>query len=275
MIASLNHVKEILNEKSLKAKKKFGQNFLIDANVVDKIAKNACDKEIETIEIGPGIGALTEMLLKYSKHVYAYEIDKDMYEILNKEFSENRNIDIYLKDFLDVDLSRVEYKNNKINICSNLPYYVTTPILFKLFESELNIHKITVMVQKEVADRFKAEVGSEDYGALSVEVQYLFEVKQEMFVSKNVFYPSPKVDSAVVSFTPIRKRDYGYEKEFFELVKKCFAKRRKTLFNNLRDFLDKEIIDNIYKECNLKQTVRAQELTLQDFVNIYEATNGR
>lgn len=273
MISNINHVKSVLSE--LKAKKKFGQNFLIDANVVDKIAKNACDKEIETIEIGPGIGALTEMLLKYSKHVYAYEIDKDMYEILNKEFSENRNIDIYLKDFLDVDLSRVEYKNNKINICSNLPYYVTTPILFKLFESELNINKITVMVQKEVADRFKAEIGSEDYGALSVEVQYLFEVKQEMFVSKNVFYPSPKVDSAVVSFTPIRKRDYGYEKEFFEFVKKCFAKRRKTLFNNLRDFLDKEIIDNIYKECNLKQTVRAQELTLQDFVNIYEATNGR
>lgn len=275
MIASLTHVKKILDSKSLKAKKKFGQNFLIDANVVDKIAKNACDENLPTIEIGPGIGSLTEMLLKYAKHVYAFEIDEDMFEILNNEFKENNNLDIYLEDFLDTDLSKQKFYKDKINVCSNLPYYVTTPILFKLFESDLDINKITVMVQKEVADRFKAPVGSEDYGALSVEVQYLFDVKQEQFVSKSVFYPSPKVDSAVVSFTPNRKRDHEFEKGFFEFVKKCFSKRRKTLSNNLKDFLTSEEITKIYKECSLKETVRAQELDLESFLKIYGVLNER
>ena len=183
----------------LRAKKKYGQNFLIDSNIVDKIAKNACDKNCLTLEIGPGLGALSEMLLKYSKCVDAYEIDRDMYDILNRTIKDE-NFKVYLEDFLDTDLSK--YENEEIRVCANLPYYVTTPILFKLFNSALNISKITVMVQKEVADRFRAGVGSEDYNALSIIVQYLFDVKQEMNVSKNVFYPSPKVDSAVISFVP-------------------------------------------------------------------------
>lgn len=272
MIASLSYVKKILDSNSLKAKKKFGQNFLIDSNIVDKIARNACEENLSVIEIGPGIGSLTEMLLKYAKHVYAYEIDKDMYQILKEEFNEN-NIDIYLEDFLDVDLLKQKYSNEKINVCSNLPYYVTTPILFKLFESELSINKITVMVQKEVADRFKANVNSEDYGALSVEVQYLFEVKQEMNIPKTVFYPSPNVDSAVISFTPIRKRDFEFEKGFFDFVKRCFSKRRKTLNNNLKDFLTSNQIQKIYNECNLKETIRAQEIDLNGFLKIYGVIN--
>lgn len=274
MIASISYVKKILDSNSLKAKKKFGQNFLIDSNIVDKIAKNACEENLPVIEIGPGIGSLTEMLLKYSKHVYAYEIDEDMYHILKNEFEDN-NIDIYLEDFLDVDLLKQEYSKEKINVCSNLPYYVTTPILFKLFESNLNINKITVMVQKEVADRFKAEVNSEDYGALSIEVQYLFDVKQEMSIPKTVFYPSPNVDSAVVSFTPNRKRDYEFEKGFFEFVKKCFSKRRKTLNNNLKDFLTEKQIDGIYKECGFKETIRAQEIDLDGFIKMYGVINER
>jgi len=273
MIANINHVKKILDEKEIKAKKKFGQNFLIDYNIVDKIAFNATKKDELTIEIGPGIGSLTEPLLRYSKEVIAYEIDKDMYDILNKEFQKEKRLKVYLEDFLDVDLDNVDYKNEKINICSNLPYYVTTPILFKLFESNLHINKITVMVQKEVADRFKAKVNSEDYGALSVVVQYLFEVKNEMNIPKTVFYPMPNVDSAVISFSPIRERDYEFEKGFFAFVKKCFMKRRKTLNNNLKDFLDNESIERIYKKGNLKDTIRAQELTLDDFLNIYSIYN--
>lgn len=264
-IASLNHVKEVLGE--LKAKKKFGQNFLIDANIVDKIAQGACDANTLTIEIGPGLGALTEMLLKYSKAVDAYEVDKDMYEILTNSIHDNR-LNVALEDFLDTDLSK--YRNEEIRVCSNLPYYVTTPILFKLFNSRLNISKITVMVQKEVADRFKAEVNSEDYNALSIIVQYLFNVKYEMNVSKNVFYPSPKVDSAVISFVPKRERDFEFEEYFFSFVEKCFMKRRKTLNNNLKDFLDKETIDKIYKTIGLKETVRAQELSLDDYLKMYE-----
>ena len=206
MISNINYVKEILGE--LRAKKKYGQNFLIDSNIVDKIAKNACDKNCLTLEIGPGLGALSEMLLKYSKCVDAYEIDRDMYDILNRTIKDE-NFKVYLEDFLDTDLSK--YENEEIRVCANLPYYVTTPILFKLFNSALNISKITVMVQKEVADRFRAGVGSEDYNALSIIVQYLFDVKQEMNVSKNVFYPSPKVDSAVISFVPKKERDFVYE----------------------------------------------------------------
>ena len=269
MIANINFVKEIMGE--LKAKKKFGQNFLIDANIVDRIAQKACDRDLKTIEIGPGLGALTEMLLKYSKDVDAYEIDKDMYELLCKNIDDER-LTVYLEDFLDTDLSK--YKE-KVNICGNLPYYVTTPILFKLFESDLDMNKITVMVQKEVGDRLAAKTGSEDYSALSIEVQYLYEVKQEMNVSRKVFYPSPNVDSIVVSFTPTRERDREFEKGFFEFVKNCFRMRRKTLHNNLKDLYDNETIERIYSECDLKSNVRAQELSLEDFLRLYNTVIGK
>ena len=265
MISNINYVKKTLGD--LKAKKKFGQNFLIDSNIVDNIAKNACDVNCLTIEIGPGLGALSEMLLKYSKCVDAYEIDKDMYEILNNSITDER-FHVYLKDFLDVDLSK--YEGQEIRVCSNLPYYVTTPILFKLFNSNLDISKITVMVQKEVCDRFKAKVGSEDYNALSIIVQYLYDVKLEMNVSKAVFYPSPKVDSAVVSFTPKFKRNFEYEKGLFEFIENCFVNRRKTLNNNLKNFLDVDSISRIYKTLNLKDSVRAQELDLETFIKMYE-----
>ena len=264
MISNINYVKEVLGE--LRAKKKYGQNFLIDSNVVDKIAKNACDKNLLTLEIGPGLGALSEMLLKYSKCVDAYEIDEDMYDILNRTIKDD-NFHVYLEDFLDTDLDK--YKDEEIRVCANLPYYVTTPILFKLFNSNLNISKITVMVQKEVADRFKASVGSEDYNALSIIVQYLFDVKLEMNVSKNVFYPSPKVDSAVISFVPKKERDFEYEKGFFDFVEKCFTKRRKTLNNNLKDFLSEDKIKKIYDSVGLKASVRSQEIDLDTFIKIY------
>ncbi len=264
MISNINYVKEVLGE--LKAKKKYGQNFLIDSNVVDKIAKNACDKSLLTLEIGPGLGALSEMLLKYSKCVDAYEIDEDMYDILNRTIKDD-NFNVYLEDFLDVNLDK--YKDEEIRVCANLPYYVTTPILFKLFNSNLNISKITVMVQKEVAERFRASVKSEDYNALSVIVQYLFDVKLEMNVSKNVFYPTPKVDSAVISFVPKKERDFDFEKGFFDFIEKCFMKRRKTLNNNLKEFLSEDKINNIYKSLDLKANIRSQEIDLDTFLKIY------
>ena len=265
MIANINYVKEAMGE--LKAKKKYGQNFLIDANIVDKIAANACDIKCRTIEIGPGLGALTECLLKYSKAVDAYEIDKDMYDILTENLKDER-LNVYLEDFLDSDLTK--YEGEEIRVCANLPYYVTTPILFKLFNSSLDISKITVMVQKEVADRFRAQRGSEDYNALTLIVQYLYDVTFEMNVSKNVFYPSPKVDSAVISFVPKRARNFAYEKELFDYFGKCFAKRRKTLHNNLKDILDEETIERIYERLDLKENVRAQELDLDTFIRMYE-----
>lgn len=267
MIANIKYVKDILGD--LRAKKKFGQNFLIDTNIVDKIAKSACSKDIKTIEIGPGLGALSEQLLKYSKSVDAYEIDKDMYELLNNNLKDD-NLNVYLKDFLDVDLSI--YKE-KVNICSNLPYYVTTPILFKIIESDLDINKITIMIQKEVADRINAKVNSEDYGALSIEIQYLFDVKLEMNISKNVFYPQPNVDSAVISFVPKTIRNKEFEKDFFELVKNSFRMRRKTLYNNLKDIYDKDVIGKIYEELKIKDNIRAQEMDLNQFIEMYKVVN--
>lgn len=269
MIANINYVKNVLGD--LKAKKKFGQNFLIDTNTVEKIARSACDNTLTTIEIGPGLGALTEQLLKYSKDVIAYEIDPDMYELLTSNLSDDR-LQIVLKDFLDVDLSI--YKD-KINICSNLPYYVTTPILFKIIESDLDINKITVMVQKEVGDRLNATVNSEDYGALSIEVQYLYDVKLEMNISKNVFYPQPNVDSAIISFVPKRKRNKEFENKFFELVKNCFRMRRKTLNNNLKDIFDRDTIDRIYIEMNLDKNIRAEQLSLDDYLKMYKVIYER
>lgn len=270
MISNINHVKNVLGE--LKAKKKYGQNFLIDSNIVDAIAKNACDKDTLTIEIGPGLGALTEMLLKYSKAVDAYEIDKDMFDILNNSINDER-LNTYLQDFLDTDLSK--YENQTIRVCSNLPYYVTTPILFKLFESGLDISKITVMVQKEVADRFNAKIGSEDYNALSIIVQYLYNVKYEMSISKNVFYPSPNVDSAVISFTPKIERKKDFEKVFFKMLSNCFKMRRKTLHNNLKEFLDAEVIEDVYEKLNLDKNIRAQQLSLDDYLNMYKVIYER
>lgn len=262
MISNINYVKSVMGE--LKAKKKFGQNFLIDSNIVDKIAKSACDPNLKTIEIGPGLGALTQMLLKYSKSVDAYEIDPDMFELLTNKLKDEK-LNVKLQDFMDTDLSIYE---EKVNICSNLPYYITTPILFKVFESDLDINKITVMVQKEVGDRLVAKVNSEDYGALSIEVQYLFDVKNEMNIPRSVFYPQPNVDSAIISFTPKIDRDRVFEKKLFELVKNCFRMRRKTLNNNLKDLFSKDQIETIYREMNFDLNVRAQELMLEDYIKM-------
>lgn len=268
MIASVSYVKNILERNDLRAKKKFGQNFLIDGNIVDKIARIACVDNCTVIEVGPGIGSLSELLLKYAKQVYAYEIDEDMYNILNTEFKERFQVELI--DFLDVDLTKVPYRDERLCFASNLPYYVTTPILFKLFESDLKFEKITVMVQREVADRFKAKQGSEDYNALSIMVQYLYDVKLEMTISKSVFYPSPNVDSAVVSFTPKIERNREFEQGFFEFVKICFAKRRKTLQNNLKELVASAEATEIIAKAGLKPTVRAQELSLNEFIKLYE-----
>jgi 16S rRNA (adenine1518-N6/adenine1519-N6)-dimethyltransferase len=263
MIANINYVKSVMGE--LKAKKKFGQNFLIDHNIVDKIARIACKEEYKTIEIGPGLGALTEMLLKYAKDVDAYEIDPDMYERLTENLKDER-LKVFKGDFLKADLS---IYRERVNVCGNLPYYVTTPILFELIESDLDIGKITVMVQKEVGDRLAAPVGSEDYGALSIEVQYLFAVKQEMNVSRKVFYPEPNVDSVMISFTPIRERDHEFERGFFTFVKNCFRMRRKTLRNNLKDLCDSEKLEEACVKAGIDPSVRPQQLTLDNCLDLY------
>lgn len=269
-IATVSRTNEILDKYNLKAKKKFGQNFLIDANTVEKIAKNACDKDHITIEIGPGIGSLTQKLAKYSKEVISYEIDSSLIPVLKETLGDLDNVTVIEEDFLNTDLGKASYHDEEIVVAANLPYYITTPILFKLFESDLKIKCISVMVQKEVADRFKASVNSKDYNSLSVIVQHSYDVSILMNISKNVFNPKPNVDSAVIVFKPKTKKYVKDEKEFYEMVKMAFTQRRKTLFNNLKEHFDNEKIKKMYETLGLKDSIRAQEIDLDTFIRIYE-----
>ena len=269
-IATVSRTNEILDKYNLKAKKKFGQNFLIDANTVEKIAKNACDKDHITIEIGPGIGSLTQKLAKYSKEVISYEIDSSLIPVLKETLGDLDNVTVIEEDFLNTDLGKASYHDEEIVVAANLPYYITTPILFKLFESDLKIKCISVMVQKEVADIFKASVNSKDYNALSVIVQHSYDVNILMNISKNVFNPKPNVDSAVIVFKPKTKKYVKDEKEFYEMVKMAFTQRRKTLFNNLKEHFDNEKIKKMYETLGLKDSIRAQEIDLDTFIKIYE-----
>ena len=272
-IATISRTNEILEKYHLKAQKKFGQNFLIDSNVVDKIAKESCEKDKMTIEVGPGIGSLTQMLSRYSRAVTSYEIDTNLLPVLADTLSECDNVEIVSQDFLELDLDNAPYKDEEIIVCANLPYYITTPILFKLFESDLKIKRISVMVQKEVADRFKAKVGSADYNALSVIVQYSYNVRLLMNISKHVFNPKPNVDSAVIVFEPKEKLSVKDEKDFFDFVKLSFKQRRKTLYNNLKERYTKEKIEAMFSTLGIKDTIRAQEIDLETFIKMYEVIN--
>ena len=269
IIATPKVTKTILDKYDLKATKRFGQNFLIDANIVKKIAMSACDEKTITVEIGPGIGALTQFLAMYSKRVYAHEIDKKLIDVLADIFKEE-DIEIIPGDFLKADLSDMPYSDKEIVVCSNLPYYITTPVLFKLFESDLKIKKIVVMVQKEVADRFVAKVNSPDYSALSVITSFKYDIKLVMNVPKTVFDPRPNVDSAVISFTPKEVDFKGDETLFFELIKASFKQRRKTLKNNLDAYLKDQDVLALLDKADIKPNVRAQELALDDFKRLYE-----
>jgi len=275
-IASPSHTKEILKKFGLHAKKGYGQNFLIDVSVVARCAK-ASFSEGAVIEIGPGIGSLTEQLALVSKHVRSYEVDEGLIPVLDDTLKNYSNVEIILQDFLECDLEssvkELKDKYGSVSVCANLPYYVTTPILFKIFECKELIPYITVMVQKEVGDRFSAEVNSKDYSALSVEAQYLYDVKRLFVVPRTAFNPAPNVDSAIIQFKRKEKLEPVEDiNEFFDLVKASFKQRRKTIYNNLKEYTDsKELTDKILKNANISPSVRAQELGQKEFINLYKA----
>lgn len=269
-IASIKRVNELLTEHGLHAKKYFGQNFIIDRNVIDKIVSTAdIAKDNDVLEIGPGIGSLTQALCEQGSFVTAVEIDPKMVEILNETLQEYDNVSIVQEDFLKYDIENVR-KNNLI-VCANLPYYVTTPILFKIFESEINYKKIVVMVQKEVAMRFKAQKDTKQYNALSIFAQTCFDVSVAFDVSKHVFYPKPDVDSSILVFIPKPEVNCLELKPVFEFIRRCFSHRRKTLVNNLKEIVDNpnEISDYL-KQANLEETIRAQSCDFQDFKRLYD-----
>lgn len=274
-IATIARTKEIQDKYDIFTKKNFGQNFITEPKIVEKIADAAVKSNQDLIfEIGPGIGALTEQLCKRAGEVVAFEIDPRLPEILKAEIDYD-NLIINLQDFMEVDVDEMIRKYRKegqaVRFASNLPYYITTPILFKLFEAKEPIDSITVMMQKEVANRFLADKNSKEYNALSVITQYRTNMKKVMDVSRNIFWPKPNVDSAVLQFMPSDNKRVQDEDLFFAFVKGCFVQRRKTIYNNLSAFLDdKEAAAAILENSKIPQNTRAQQLDLNDYIRLYE-----
>lgn len=271
-IASVSRTRQILNTYDLRAKKTYGQNFLTDVSVVARAAE-ASHCEGAVIEIGPGIGALSEQLAKRSRHVRCYEVDERLLPVLKEELADYDNVEVLLQDFLECDLvasvKELLEEYGSVSVCANLPYYVTTPILFKIFEGPEEIEWITVMVQKEVGERFSAEKGTPEYSALSVEAQYLYEVKKLFSVPGSAFTPPPKVGSAIIQFH--RREGVKCEPGLFELIRACFAQRRKTMYNNLKEYLGSgEAAKALLEKASIPESARAQELGNEVFVKLYE-----
>ena len=268
---------EILEKNEFNFKKKFGQNFIIDENIINNIVTKAnIDKDTLVIEIGPGAGSLTYFLAKVAKNVLCYEIDTTLKEILKDNLKEYNNVEIIYNDFLKVnvldDIKKYQYK--KLYVIANLPYYITTPIIIKLIEDDINVDKIVVMVQKEVGDRFKAVPGTKEYSSLSVFLSYYYNIKKIMDVSKNVFIPKPNVDSIVVEFEKKEKKlNVINEQLFFKLIKDSFEFKRKTIKNNLKNY-DLEKINKVLKKHKLDLSVRAEQISLELFVEIANELGG-
>ncbi|RKD30902.1 16S rRNA (adenine(1518)-N(6)/adenine(1519)-N(6))-dimethyltransferase RsmA [Thermohalobacter berrensis] len=269
--------KEIVEKYSFKFSKSLGQNFLVDGNVIRKICDGAnITKEDEVLEIGPGIGTLTQILAERAKKVVSVEIDKKLLPILDETLSGYENVEIVHGDVLEINLNtliREKFKNKRIKVVANLPYYITTPIIMTLLEQKLPIDKIVVMIQKEVALRMQANPGSKDYGSLSIAVQYYSEPKIITNVSKNVFIPKPKVDSTVIMLDILDKPrvEVKDEKLMFNIVKAAFAKRRKTLTNALNSSplgLSKKDIKEALASCDVDPKVRGENLTIEEYAQI-------
>ncbi len=266
---------EILQKHRFHFQKKFGQNFLIDAHVMDKIiSSSAITKDEFVLEIGPGIGTMTQFLCEYAGSVEAVEIDANLIPILKDTLRGYDNVTVINEDILKVDIGRlVREKNggNPIKVVANLPYYITTPIIMGLFESHVPLESVTVMVQKEVAQRMKAEPGTKDYGALSLAVQYYAQPEIVANVPANCFMPRPKVGSAVIRLKCHQKPAVSVkdEKLMFALIRASFNQRRKTLINGLSHFqgicLSKDQIQECIERLGLPVQVRGETLTLAQF----------
>lgn len=269
-------MRELLDNNSFNFKKKFGQNFIVDENIIKNIInKSNIDKDTLVIEIGPGAGSLTYFLGKYAKEVICYEVDTTLENILKNNLSEFNNINIIFGDFLKMDvigeIKKHEYK--KLYVVANLPYNITTPIIVKIIEDKLNVDKLVIMVQKEVGDRFKANVGTKEYNSLSIYLNYYFDIKKILDVSKNVFMPKPNVDSIVLEFIK-KDKNLDIDKEiFFKLIKDAFTQKRKTLRNNLKNY-DLDKIEEILKEYNLNLDSRAEQVPDYVFAHISKELGG-
>ena len=263
----------LIKEHEFSFKKRFGQNFLIDEHVLNKIISGAeINKDDTVLEIGPGIGTLTQALCEAAGEVIAVEIDRDLIPILEKTLDSFKNVRIINEDILKLDLNEISQK--PLKVVANLPYYITTPIIMGLFESGAPIESITVMVQKEVADRMKALPGGKDYGALSLAVQYYAEAKIIANVPQNCFIPRPNVGSAVIRLKAHKNPpvEVGDKEYMFSLIKAVFLQRRKTLSNALKNEsslgLSRDEVVNALKKMGLPEDVRGERLSLEEFAGL-------
>jgi 16S rRNA (adenine1518-N6/adenine1519-N6)-dimethyltransferase len=277
-IATAEGTKEILNKYPFIFQKRFGQNFLIDPHVLNKIITSAnITKEDYVIEIGPGIGSVTQALLETAKKVISVEIDNQLIPILNEQFKSYENFLLIHKDIMKINLKELiesECLNKKVKVVANLPYYITTPIIMMLLEEELPIESITVMVQKEVAQRLAAVPGTKQYGAITVAVNYYADTYLVANVPRNCFMPRPNVDSAVIKLTLKDNQDFMVhdKKQMFRIVKAAFLQRRKTLLNTLYENanldLDKDTLKTLLDESKIGSSTRGETLSLEDFARL-------
>ena len=278
MEASLAYkTKKIVEKYGFSFKKNFGQNFLVDERVLGKIVSSAeISKDDVVIEVGPGIGTLTQALAKEAYKVVAVEIDTTLVPILGELLSDFDNIEIINEDILKVDVNAIaeKYPDKKIKMVANLPYYITTPIIMNVLENHIPVESITVMIQKEVANRMKAQPSTKDYGSLSLAVQYYCEPYLVANVPQNCFMPRPNVDSAVIKLTVMDKPkvQVNNEKFMFEFIKAAFSQRRKTLVNCIFSSglltLSKDEIGKMLNGLGYDERVRGESLTLEDYGKI-------
>lgn len=269
----------LLNYYGLKAKKRFGQNFLIDERVINNIIEksNILNDDV-VIEIGPGLGNLTEELLNTGSKVIAFEIDNDMINILNDRFKDRDNLVVINKDILQVDIQDIIEKyvgDKKIKVVANLPYYITTPIMFKLFKYASYIDTMTIMVQKEVAERIIAGPGSKDYGVLSINTRF-YGISEKLFdVPNTSFTPAPNVTSSVVKISMEKLSGVQDEDTFFKLVKASFAQRRKKIINSIENSnmidIQKDRLRSILENSDISENTRAEEVNIEKYVEISNA----
>lgn len=281
-IATPSRTKEIISKYHFTFKKSLGQNFLVDVNILENIIRHAgIHQEVGAIEIGPGIGALTEQLAIHADKVVAFEIDQRLLPILEDTLQDYDNISVVHQDILKANVTEIigkEFKHGqKVHLVANLPYYITTPILMKLLRDHLPIESFTVMIQKEVAERMAAKPNSKSYGSLSIAVQYYTHAEVVMTVPKRVFMPQPNVESGILRLTsretpPVSVADEDF---FFSVVQGCFAQRRKTLRNNLISFfketLRKDQIEETLHHIGLDGSRRGESLDMAEFASLANA----
>jgi 16S rRNA (adenine1518-N6/adenine1519-N6)-dimethyltransferase len=272
-VTSPTVLKTLMEKYQVAPLKRFGQNFLIDGNIADNIAEAAVPNGACVLEIGPGMGALTSRLLGRASVAAAYEIDAGLSAALRDMFAEEPHFHLFHQDFLKADLIKdldTLFKGADVYVAANLPYYITSPCIMKLVETKLNIVSITVMVQKEVAERICAKPGSRDYGAISAAVGYFAEPKLLFNVSSGCFYPRPDVASAVVQLTVNRKAGGEDDDAYLKTVKSLFAMRRKTVKSNLRQSfgLSAEGAEGVLQEAGIDENARAEMLSVNDFAKI-------